>query len=250
MGGKRRMLPREERERQLLHEAIKIFAAKGYVATSITDIVESAGVARGTFYHYFKSKEDIFLRIIDIYFENLNRILETNSVRIKRALLADGNFLFPWLDFALDFFRFHRDNINLTSIIYRQAMGQEASFSEKLENYALYSRRVLAAELRMLGERGFIIPCDYDVAAAIITGAALEIIMHFVTTNRDYDLEKVAFELVKNQSRALAVNLRAVDRILDTMEKSLHVKPSLMEETTENADRNPAPGSERTTPGP
>lgn len=234
MGKKRRLLPREEREKQLIDEAIKVFSAKGYVATSVTDIVESAGVARGTFYHYFDSKEEIFLRIIDIYFENLNRILETNSVRIKRALISGSAFLYAWLDFALDFFRFHRDNINLTSIIYRQAMGQEASFSEKLEGYALYSRRVLAAELRMLAERGFIIQCDFDVAAAIITGAALEIIMHFVTTNRDYDLDRIAFELVKNQSRALAANLREADRILETMEKSLYLKPSLWEEDAKN----------------
>lgn len=234
MKSKRRLLPREERMDQLLREAIKVFAAKGYAHTSVSDIVESAGVARGTFYHYFTCKEDIFLRIIDLYFENLARILETSSLRIRRATMGGGVFLYAWLDFALDFFRYHRDNPQLTSIIYRQAMGQEAVFSEKLEGYTVASRKVLAAELKALAERGLIIECDYDVAAAVITGAALEIIVHFVSTNKDYDLEHIAFELVRNQARALAADLEETDRILAVMEEGMRIKPTLPQALLEN----------------
>ncbi|WP_082053122.1 TetR/AcrR family transcriptional regulator [Gordoniibacillus kamchatkensis] len=44
--------------------ALKRFAVDGYHATKISDIVGDAGVAQGTFYWYFKSKEAIFLEII------------------------------------------------------------------------------------------------------------------------------------------------------------------------------------------
>src|SRR5262245_44500387 len=40
----------------LLAAAVEVFAAKGYTATRVSDIVREAGVAQGTFYLYFKSK--------------------------------------------------------------------------------------------------------------------------------------------------------------------------------------------------
>ncbi|MCW4572918.1 transcriptional regulator, TetR family [Venenivibrio stagnispumantis] len=49
---------------KLLISAKKIFSEKGYHDTKVSDIVEDAGVAQGTFYIYFKSKEDIFKELI------------------------------------------------------------------------------------------------------------------------------------------------------------------------------------------
>ena len=48
----------------LLNTAFDLFTAKGLNNTSISDIVERAGVAKGTFYLYFKDKYDIRSRLI------------------------------------------------------------------------------------------------------------------------------------------------------------------------------------------
>lgn len=45
---------------QLVTAARKLFATKGFAATSIDDIVNAAGVTRGAMYHHFRSKEDLF----------------------------------------------------------------------------------------------------------------------------------------------------------------------------------------------
>ncbi len=45
---------------QLVTAARKLFATKGFAATSIDDIVREAGVTRGALYHHFRSKEDVF----------------------------------------------------------------------------------------------------------------------------------------------------------------------------------------------
>ena len=51
--------------KEKLFEAAKIiFSEKGYWNTRVSDIVKKAGVAQGTFYLYFKSKEDIFREIV------------------------------------------------------------------------------------------------------------------------------------------------------------------------------------------
>lgn len=48
----------------LLKAATKIFAKSGFDQTSIDDIVQCAGVAKGTFYYHYKSKDEVFLDII------------------------------------------------------------------------------------------------------------------------------------------------------------------------------------------
>ncbi|QQZ64363.1 TetR/AcrR family transcriptional regulator [Paenibacillus sonchi] len=54
----------EERRSELLGIALELFAKFGYHNTKISDIVKQAGVAQGTFYWHFKSKEAIALEII------------------------------------------------------------------------------------------------------------------------------------------------------------------------------------------
>lgn len=48
-----------ERRRDLLEAAIKVFARKGVGASTVADVTEAAGVAKGTFYLYFESKEHL-----------------------------------------------------------------------------------------------------------------------------------------------------------------------------------------------
>jgi AcrR family transcriptional regulator len=54
----------EERRQQLLDTATRLFAERGYHATSVADIVEGVGVGKGVFYWYFESKEELFLELL------------------------------------------------------------------------------------------------------------------------------------------------------------------------------------------
>ncbi|GAH49469.1 unnamed protein product [marine sediment metagenome] len=47
------------RKNELLDTAQELFFTKGYKQTSIESIIKKIGVAKGTFYYYFKSKEDL-----------------------------------------------------------------------------------------------------------------------------------------------------------------------------------------------
>jgi len=64
----------EDRRRQLLKAATKVFARKGYHATRIADIATEAGVAYGLVYHYFKNKDEI-----------LGSLFEDNWATLVRA---------------------------------------------------------------------------------------------------------------------------------------------------------------------
>ncbi len=54
-----------ERKNEILDAAETLFSQKGFDGTSISDIIEKVGVARGTVYYHFKSKEDIMDSLID-----------------------------------------------------------------------------------------------------------------------------------------------------------------------------------------
>jgi AcrR family transcriptional regulator len=48
----------------IVDSGIKLFHEKGFTKTKISDITEAANVAHGTFYVYFKSKEDFFISLL------------------------------------------------------------------------------------------------------------------------------------------------------------------------------------------
>ncbi|SFE91057.1 transcriptional regulator, TetR family [Paenibacillus algorifonticola] len=54
----------EERKNEILDAAEMLFYTKGYNKTTINDILQEIGIAKGTFYYYFKSKEEVMDAII------------------------------------------------------------------------------------------------------------------------------------------------------------------------------------------
>src|SRR3954463_3158114 len=52
------MATAEDKRRQILAAAVRVFAAQGYEASRVGDVAKEAGVAYGLVYHYFGSKED------------------------------------------------------------------------------------------------------------------------------------------------------------------------------------------------
>ncbi|MET3696732.1 TetR family transcriptional regulator [Bacillus oleivorans] len=57
----------EERRNEILDAADELFGQKGFDGTSTKDIIEKVGIARGTLYYHFKSKEDIMDALIERY---------------------------------------------------------------------------------------------------------------------------------------------------------------------------------------
>lgn len=55
--------PPAERKAEILSIAAQIFQQKGYSATSVDEIVRTLGIAKGTFYYYFKSKEELLFEL-------------------------------------------------------------------------------------------------------------------------------------------------------------------------------------------
>lgn len=72
----------EERRNEILDAAEILFTTKGYGKTTIVDILNKVGIAKGTFYYYFKSKEEVMEAIIE-------RVVD-NDVAIAREIVSDN----------------------------------------------------------------------------------------------------------------------------------------------------------------
>ena len=105
-------------KRKIFETSMKLFAEKGYDATSIEDITETVGVAKGTLYYHFTSKEEIF----DFLVEEGIKLLQ-NSVDIKIAKYS--NYLDKIKAIILIQIKIVNKYENLINIILTQLWGKE-----------------------------------------------------------------------------------------------------------------------------
>ena len=61
------------KKKQIINAAHRLFIEKGFVATSIQDILDEAEIAKGTFYNYFTSKNECLMAILEFVYEETNQ---------------------------------------------------------------------------------------------------------------------------------------------------------------------------------
>ena len=52
-------------QERIIHESLRLFSLKGFLNTSVTNIMEAANTSKGGFYNHFSSKEDLFFRVLE-----------------------------------------------------------------------------------------------------------------------------------------------------------------------------------------
>ena len=82
-----RQLAALETRKKLLEAAKKIVCEKGLINTSIEEITKACGVSNGTFYTYFKRKEDVIFALSREVYQEPDNIVILGATRITRFLL-------------------------------------------------------------------------------------------------------------------------------------------------------------------
>ena len=75
-------MKRELRKKELTQIAYELFLTKGYENTSVDEIISKAGIAKGTYYYYFESKEQTLEEVI-------NMIIDKCVLKAKQVLDTD-----------------------------------------------------------------------------------------------------------------------------------------------------------------
>ncbi|MBU5485543.1 TetR/AcrR family transcriptional regulator [Clostridium sp. MSJ-11] len=128
-----------KKEVKLYESAFQLFSDKGVNDTSIDDIVKNAGVAKGTFYLYFKNKYDIIDKIIlkksaHILKEALNHTL--NILNGNDESFSEGLIIFT--DYIIEYFKLNKKLLkiihkNLSWGLYRKAIANANQYEEMKE---------------------------------------------------------------------------------------------------------------------
>lgn len=138
---------RAEKKRRILETAYTLFKTKSVNATAVDDVVKAAGIARGTFYLYFKDKTDL-----------LDQIVFLKSTESMKALVSDverrigddsmdfisGCRLF--LDMYIDFLQAHKDVLTVVEKNLSACLKTFPSFfdSEAAAQYMKITERFIA----------------------------------------------------------------------------------------------------------
>jgi len=113
------------KQEEIIRASIDLFLEKGYHDTTITDIVENAGIGRGTFYAYFANKEELFLECADKLFNDLD--MHFNIVK------NEGDVASRLKRRAYEFLMSFPTLINLINIIKGAAVSDSEIFKKKLD---------------------------------------------------------------------------------------------------------------------
>ena len=85
---------------RLAESAWKLFYEKGYENTTIEDIVDDSGTSKGSFYHYFKGKDDLLgtlSMLFDAKYEELKGVMDPASDAVEKLIFLNHE-LFTMID--------------------------------------------------------------------------------------------------------------------------------------------------------
>lgn len=176
----------------IMNASIKVFAAKGYHSCRTLDISKEAGVAYGSLYQYFKSKDDILL---SIYRDNWNFVLQRLE-KLRETEDSPASIIIKIFDFIFENYDHNPDLIKVMIM----EVPKLSQFYDK-ENQELYFRFFSGlAETIAEGQKKDLLNKEISpiIAAFVIYGAADNTIRQYVF-NPDFERLHFPLEAAKNQ---------------------------------------------------
>lgn len=163
MGGTRRERA-EETHQHLLASAKAVFEERGYRCTSVAAITEAASTAHGTFYLYFRNKEDVFEQLVDSLMEELYRETLTPldpATHVYDAEVARGR--------VAAFLAVAERERGLMRALF-EAIVESPTIAARWRSARERFVEGIAARLRTYRDRGELRALDVDLAAATLCG--------------------------------------------------------------------------------
>ncbi len=148
----------------ILHAARECFRERGYENSTIRDIVRRTGLAAGTFYNYFSSKQDIFAALLTDFLTNLN----DNLTRHRRAANNTEDFI-HYAYLAL-FTATARDPL-VYELAHRNDRALRELFGSDILGLTMLS---LEDDVREAMDRGLLPRIDHEYLCAAFFGVAYE----------------------------------------------------------------------------
>lgn len=178
----------EQTRLKILDAAAREIGRRGFAEASVASITSEAGVAQGTFYVYFRSKEDVLRELVLRMGRRLRRFLTEETSAAADRLEAERLGL-------LAFLRFVRANPDLYRVVAEAQFVDGTVYRRYYDEFAAAYAQVL----RGAAERGEIREGDAEVRGWALMGLADKIGQRYALWDRETPLEAVAaagFDLI------------------------------------------------------
>lgn len=180
-----------DKYRQILDAAIKVFARQGFHQSTVAQVAKAAGVADGTIYLYFKSKDDILFQFYEYkarqVFERFRRAVDeaTHAVDKLRNLVRTHLSEF-------------QNDINMAIVYQAETHQHRRAVQEAIKEMSKMYRDIVT-EIVELGQREGNLRPDLTIGLVmrLINGAVNEVINAWIHAGGEYDLVSMADPLVE-----------------------------------------------------
>jgi AcrR family transcriptional regulator len=181
------------RKAQILQAANTVFSRKGFHAANVSDVAAEACVSQGTVYHYFDSKEDLFMAVFEAwetgnFYREVQAAMEASasaSERLHYLAHAVGEYM------ALAEETFPA-NVEFWSHIHR-----DAAIREGIRRIFAELRATVAQLIQEGIAQGEFVSIDSNAAAALLIAAFDGLILQWLADPQSVDWQTVSGTLVE-----------------------------------------------------
>lgn len=135
----------EIRKQELITAALKLFYANGYEKTSIRDILDEVGGEVGMFYHYFKSKDEIFELAVELFLNDyVTDFSEVSSYDSKSFQQRLDSLIILHSEAIIKYKNIWSDKIHwsMASAIYKKTLERLIPYVEALISTAINNNEI------------------------------------------------------------------------------------------------------------
>lgn len=171
----------------IFNAAIEVFAESGFDQAKMDDIARAAGVAKGTIYYHFKSKEELFVGLMN---EGVQKLID----RARRYLNSHKSPTDQLLALVENQIHFYVQNGKLAKLLLNEAFGtktRQVQFRRKIGEYLQLIEEVMI-EGNRLGE--FQIKHVPEAASAIF-GAASVVVLQKLYSMEELDPDRIEHDI-------------------------------------------------------
>jgi TetR/AcrR family fatty acid metabolism transcriptional regulator len=184
-----RQVPAAEKYQRILDAAVEVIAENGYFNSPVSAIAAKAGVADGTVYLYFKSKDEVLRTAIDTTFARFYGRVEEEFKTITGPK--------EQLEFIAQVHLESHENRSV-AILMQTEMRQSAKFISEFSHHHLVKYISVVREVVRRGQKMGIFRSDVSdgVVAHCLFGAIDELLSSAVFTGRAYDAKATAAQVI------------------------------------------------------
>lgn len=175
-------------KRKIFETAMRLFAEKGYDATSIEEITATVGVAKGTLYYHFSSKEEIYKFLIDEGMKLLHNSIAIKTEKLTNSISKLRAVIIIQLKIIMKYDEF-------ITILLSQIWGNEPRHRE-FRKYIYEYMNTIKGIIEEGIKNGVIKNGDSELMASHIIGEICAIKIYKMKINEEMQVENVANKIV------------------------------------------------------